>query len=74
VNPKSARTRFVAALALYILWIGALVALAIVSADRPPDARIRSAPSAGRKTDTNQASGGRAIQLRPDRERRCTSP
>ena len=39
VNPKSARTLFVAALALYILWFGALVALAIVSADRPADAQ-----------------------------------
>jgi hypothetical protein len=42
VNLKFARTFFVAALALYILWFGALVALAIVSSDRPPQARARS--------------------------------
>jgi hypothetical protein len=45
VNLKSARTFFVAALALYILWFGALVALAIVSSDRPAQARARSAPA-----------------------------
>jgi hypothetical protein len=43
VNSKSARTFFVAALTLYILWFGALVALAIVSSDRPAQARARSA-------------------------------
>jgi hypothetical protein len=45
VNTKSARTLFVAALALYIFWFGALVALAIVSADRTADAKLRSAPA-----------------------------
>jgi hypothetical protein len=47
VNWKSARTLFVGALALYIFWFGALVALAILSADRPADAKVRSAPAAG---------------------------
>jgi hypothetical protein len=46
VNSKSARIRFVAALALYVLWFGALVALAIVSADRPAAAKARSAAPA----------------------------
>jgi hypothetical protein len=45
VNSKSARTLFIAAMTLYILWFGALVALAIVSADRPADAKARSAPA-----------------------------
>jgi hypothetical protein len=41
VNAKSARIFFVAALGLYILWFGALVGLAIVSADRPATTRLR---------------------------------
>jgi hypothetical protein len=41
VNMKSARTLFVGAVALYILWFGALVALAIVSGERPVEGRLR---------------------------------
>jgi hypothetical protein len=35
MNAKSARALFGAALALYILWFGALVTLAVVSGERP---------------------------------------
>ena len=41
MNAKSVRIFFVAALGLYILWFGALVGLAIVSADRPATTRQR---------------------------------
>jgi hypothetical protein len=41
VNVKSAHMQFVAAVTLYILWLGALVAMAIVSADRPATTRLR---------------------------------
>ncbi len=42
---KFTRAIFVASLALYLLWIGALGALAIVSADRPIATRIRHSPA-----------------------------
>jgi hypothetical protein len=41
VNMKSARTLFIGAVALYILWFGALVAMAIVSGERPVKGRLR---------------------------------
>jgi hypothetical protein len=44
VSIKRARTVFVAALACYLLWVGALVALAVVSGARPGDRRARIAP------------------------------
>jgi hypothetical protein len=46
VNPKSPRTRFVASLTLYLLWLGTLVALAIVSANPPAALGSRSASAA----------------------------
>ncbi len=41
MNARSARIFFIAALSLYILWFGALVGLAIISADRPAATRLR---------------------------------
>ena len=32
----SARRRFLAALGLYLIWVGVLAAMAVTSADRPP--------------------------------------
>jgi hypothetical protein len=46
LNAKSARIFLIAALGLYILWFGALVGLAIVSADRPATTRLRPAAAA----------------------------
>jgi hypothetical protein len=40
----SARRRLVAAVALYLLWIGALVAMAVTSSERPPVKLVPSAP------------------------------
>ena len=45
LNVKSARMRFIAALGLYLLWIGALVALAVVSGERPPESKSRTVPA-----------------------------
>jgi hypothetical protein len=45
VNWKSARSRFAAALALYVIWIGALVAMAVVSGARPVERPSRTAPA-----------------------------
>jgi len=45
VNAKSARALFGAALALYILWFVALVALAVVSGERPGSGKTISAPA-----------------------------
>jgi hypothetical protein len=41
VNAKSTRNFFIAALGLYILWLGSLVGLAVMSADRPATNRLR---------------------------------
>jgi hypothetical protein len=41
MTPKSARHRFVAALALYLLWVGTLLAMAVTTAERP---RVRLVP------------------------------
>jgi hypothetical protein len=46
LNANSARIFLIAALGLYILWFGALVGLAIVSADRPATTRLRPAAAA----------------------------
>jgi hypothetical protein len=43
MNPNSARHRFVAALALYLIWVGALVAMAVTSSERPPAKPVPSA-------------------------------
>jgi hypothetical protein len=40
VNGKSARTLLVAAVALYLVWLGSLIAMAVYSAKRPPLERI----------------------------------
>jgi hypothetical protein len=45
VNPKSARTLFGAALALYILWFVALVTLAVISGERPVTGKTKPAPA-----------------------------
>ena len=45
MNPKSPRILFFAALGLYILWFGALVGLAIVSADRPSEGQAPARPA-----------------------------
>ena len=68
MNSKSARTLFVAALALYILWFGALVALAIVSADRPADANAGSSARdrAGRLAPSERRLNG---SISPDSSR-----
>jgi hypothetical protein len=50
VNMKSARTLFIGAVALYILWFGALVAMAIVSGERPVEGRHRPAVPAAAPT------------------------
>jgi hypothetical protein len=42
---NSARHRFIAALALYLIWVGALVAMAVTSSERPPAKLIPAAPS-----------------------------
>lgn len=38
---KTARMRFFAALALYLLWVGALAAMAVLSSSKPPASRSR---------------------------------
>jgi hypothetical protein len=43
---KSARQRFVAALALYLVWVGTLVAMAVTTAERPA-AKPAPAPAGG---------------------------
>jgi len=43
VNVKPGRKVFAAALALFLLWVGALATLAVISASRPSNAKIRTA-------------------------------
>jgi hypothetical protein len=43
VNVNSARKVFVAALALYLLWVAALTTMAVVSGSRPSAAKIHTA-------------------------------
>ena len=45
VHAKSARMPFFAALGLFVLWIAALVVMAVVSGERPPESRRRPAPA-----------------------------
>ena len=45
VNAKSARMQFFTALGLYLVWIAALVVLAVVSGERPPESRNKPAPA-----------------------------
>ena len=49
---KSARTLFIGAVALYILWFGALVAMAIVSGERPVNGRLRPTVPAAAPADS----------------------
>jgi hypothetical protein len=58
VNVKSSRKVFIAALALYLLWVAALATLAVYSGSHPAAARIgtptnltSSAPDAERPND-----------------------
>jgi hypothetical protein len=46
LNLKSARIRFAAAVAVYFLWVGALVAMAYYSSVRPAQGIVRPAPPA----------------------------
>jgi hypothetical protein len=45
MNVKSARMLLGAAVALYFLWVGGLIAMAVYSAARPPDRIIRPSPA-----------------------------
>jgi hypothetical protein len=44
MNFKSARMLLGAAVALYLIWVGGLIAMAVYSAARPPDRIIRQSP------------------------------
>jgi hypothetical protein len=41
VNQRSTRILLGAAVAVYLLWVGALIAMAVLSAARPPDPNSR---------------------------------
>jgi hypothetical protein len=58
VNLKSARTIFGAAVALYVVWIGALVAMAIVSGARPVDRRERHTPAPAAAPASSETPNG----------------
>ena len=45
MNLKSARILLGAAVALYFLWVGGLIAMAVYSAARPADRTIRPSPA-----------------------------
>jgi hypothetical protein len=45
MNANSTRALFGAALALYILWFGTLVTLAVVSGERPASATTNPSPA-----------------------------
>ena len=45
-NPSAVRRRFIAAMALYVAWVGVLAAMAITSSYRPPKQILRSAEGA----------------------------
>jgi hypothetical protein len=45
INLKSARIRFAAAVAVYFLWVGALVAMAYYSSVRPAQGIVRPVPA-----------------------------
>jgi hypothetical protein len=55
MNFKSARLRLGAAITLYLIWVAALIAMAVYSAARPPERIIRhssaSAPEEPRQLD-----------------------
>jgi hypothetical protein len=46
MNVKSARILLSAAVALYVLWVGSLIAMAVYSSARPSDRNIRPSPAA----------------------------
>jgi hypothetical protein len=52
VTTKAARTRFIAAIALYAVWVVALATLAIFSASRPVAARTGAPRARGSPTPT----------------------
>jgi hypothetical protein len=45
MNVKSARMLLGAAVALYFLWVGALIAMAVYSSARPPERIIHPSPA-----------------------------
>ena len=51
MNVKSARIVFGAALALYFLWVGSLIAMAVYSANRPPERIVRPSTLPGRSRE-----------------------
>ena len=50
---KSARMLLGAAVALYFLWVGGLIAMAVYSAARPPDRIVRPSPAASQANPQN---------------------
>jgi hypothetical protein len=51
MHTKLARSLFGASLALYVLWVGALVALAVVSGNRPGERQPQLTPAAAAAPD-----------------------
>jgi hypothetical protein len=45
MNLRSARMLLGAAVALYFLWVGSLIAMAVYSSARPPERIIRPSPA-----------------------------
>jgi hypothetical protein len=45
MNLRSARILLGAAVALYFLWVGSLIAMAVYSSARPPERIIRPSPA-----------------------------
>jgi hypothetical protein len=45
MNIKSAHMRLGAAVAVYFLWVGALIAMAVYSSARPPEQIIHPSPA-----------------------------
>ncbi len=50
VERKTARRRFLAALGLYLIWVGALAAMALTSAERPPGRPVPATSNDGTTT------------------------
>lgn len=51
-TPGSARRRFLAALALYLVWVGVLAAMAVTTGKKPPHRLIPPAVEAPPEKDT----------------------
>jgi hypothetical protein len=45
-KPDRARRRFLAALALYLAWVGVLAGMAVTSSNRPPETLVPAATGA----------------------------